>query len=100
MSEYITVWQYWIKEVNRKEFEHVYGAEGAWVKLFQRAPGFIKTVLLQDCEDPSHYVTFDRWSSEQQYYAFMDKYAEDYRNLDERCSNVTTREDHIGSFTT
>ena len=98
MSEYICIWEYWIKNETQSEFELIYGSDGKWVKLFRRAPGFLQTSLLQDCSDPTHYITIDRWKSEHYFFAFKDAFSEAYLKLDKLSSYLTINENHIGNF--
>lgn len=60
---YQTIWEYRIKPGKKNEFENLYGSNGKWIKLFQKFPGYIKTELHRDINDPDRYVTIDHWES-------------------------------------
>jgi heme-degrading monooxygenase HmoA len=95
---YIRVWQFQVKPGLTEEFERVYGPRGDWAQLFQRAPGYEGTELLHDDAAPPRYVTIDRWISISAFVAFKEKFADDYRRLDEACEHFTESELNIGDF--
>ncbi|MGH8285612.1 MAG: antibiotic biosynthesis monooxygenase family protein [Steroidobacteraceae bacterium] len=67
-----------VRPAHEAEFERCYGADGAWVELFRRAPGYIDTRLLKDRSVAGRYITIDRWRNEESFRAFRSQYAQAY----------------------
>ena len=61
---FIYVWAYRVARERADEFHRLYGPEGAWVRLFRQAPGYLDTHLYRDRNDGDRYVTIDRWDVE------------------------------------
>jgi heme-degrading monooxygenase HmoA len=95
---YTCLWEFVVDAGARAEFERHYGADGTWVRLFRRAPGFVETRLLIDRADPGRYVTVDRWQSEEAYRAFRDSHAAQYAELDAECGKLTRAETFLGAY--
>jgi heme-degrading monooxygenase HmoA len=97
-SGYIYAWEFFAAPGKLAEFRRVYGAEGDWVKLFRRAPGYIRSELYQDQVNPQRFVTVDHWESEAAWHAFREKFRHEYEDLDVICEQVTVKEREIGRF--
>jgi heme-degrading monooxygenase HmoA len=97
-SHFIYTWEFTAAPGKAAEFRHIYGAEGAWVKLFRRADGYLRSELLQDKADPQRFITVDHWESEEAWRAFRDKFRHEYEDLDVLCEQVTVKEREIGRF--
>lgn len=95
---YLIVWEFMVHADRRTEFEGLYGSRGDWARLFERAAGFLGTVLLRDARDPSRYLTLDRWIDRQAYEDFLRLHEKEYRALDLRCESLTLRESPLGTF--
>lgn len=78
-----------------REFEQAYGVDGEWVKLFRRAPGYLRTELIRDRENPLRYLTIDSWESEDAYAAFRSQFSKEFAALDAKCAAWTTSEKEI-----
>jgi heme-degrading monooxygenase HmoA len=98
MPVYTTVWEFQARPESEAKFEQYYAAEGEWVKLFRRAPGYVETRLLKDRAMPGRYLTIDRWESEESFQAFRAQFAREYEELDRHCEALTQRERAIGVF--
>ena len=94
----LIVWEYQVKEGQVTEFERIYSAGGLWTKLFQKVQGYLGTELLQDLNDPGHYITLDRWISMQDYEAFLSEWKTEYAALDARCEGLTDQEFLLGRW--
>lgn len=94
------VWHYHVTESKVAEFEAAYGPDGAWARLFREYPGYLRTELLRDRENPHRYVTVDYWRSRRDYQAFRRAAATDFDRIDRACSELTLAEDHFGDFDT
>jgi quinol monooxygenase YgiN len=97
-ARYVYVWAFQIVPESRAEFLRAYGSGGAWEALFQRAEGFVGTLLLQDQADPNRYLTIDRWRSAAAHAAFRAKFGADYETLDRVCEHLTTQELSLGEY--
>jgi len=95
---YVIVWEFRVKAGSIPEFESAYGSAGDWAQFFSRGVGYLGTRLLRDSEDAGTYVTFDRWTSQQDYENFKREYTEEYRKLDAQFELMTDGETFIGAF--
>ncbi len=92
------VWELRVRVDRRREFEEQYGGAGTWAVFFRGAPGYQKTRLLRDRDDPSRYLTIDVWSDLEAYRAFSEKHAAEYDAIDRRCEELTEKERCLGYF--
>lgn len=98
MTGYTHIWEFIVKTGQEARFVEHYGPEGAWVKLFRQAPGFIETWLLKDRKNERRYFTVDRWRSAAAYQDFRSRFADSYATLDRICEGLTASEKEIGCF--
>lgn len=98
MTPYSYIWEYQVAPGSVAEFEREYGPQGAWVRLFQKAQGYVGTMLLRDREQPLRYITIDTWESIYAYRSFRDQYGAEYGEIDRRCAHFTARETSLGEF--
>lgn len=96
---YTYVWEFKVPFDLQVEFERHYGADGTWVELFRRAPGYVETLLLKDRSIAGRYLTVDRWQSEKAYLAFRSEFSAQYAQLDSECERLTSSESFLGAFT-
>ncbi|HEY3221232.1 MAG TPA: antibiotic biosynthesis monooxygenase [Gemmatimonadales bacterium] len=97
---YWVVWSFDVKPEQARAFERLYGPEGDWVRLFQRAPGYAGTELRRETHRAAHYLTIDRWGSRADYQRFRDSFRTEYEVLDARCGGLTDFEKKVGDFET
>ena len=95
---YKYIWQYYVKYDFIEEFEKIYGADGAWAKLFKRSNGYKNTELLHDSANERRFVTIDSWISRSAYETFLKQFASDFEELDKICESLTEEEMFLGSF--
>jgi heme-degrading monooxygenase HmoA len=93
------VWEFRVRPGAVSDFESHYGPAGTWVSLFRRSKGYLGTALLRDDEDPTRYLTLDRWDDEASYLQFQHDHAAAYASLDAACAGLTTEERPLGHFT-
>jgi heme-degrading monooxygenase HmoA len=89
---YVVVWSYRVASGRERDFEALYAADGEWSRLFAGSPDYLGTQLLRDVDDPSRYVTLDRWRTREDYEAFLQVMHEDYAALDRRGDALTDAE--------
>jgi heme-degrading monooxygenase HmoA len=92
------MWEYRVPPENADQFRQLYGSQGAWVQLFERAAGFIETTLYRDRRDPLRYVTVDRWESEAAFTEFRSASAAEFDRLDRAGERLTLDEKPLGEF--
>jgi heme-degrading monooxygenase HmoA len=92
------VWEFIVREDSVEEFQAAYGPQGSWVKLFERAEGFLGTVLLRSDQTQNKFLTIDRWKDVASYKNFRQVFAAEYVELDARLDKLTISETRIGAF--
>lgn len=92
------VWEYFVKEEARGQFELAYGPGGAWSKLFAESPGFGGTILLHDTNNPFRYLTIDLWETMVQREQWLTERNAEYSQLDATFADWTESETEIGIF--
>lgn len=92
------VWQYRVQKERVGTFLEGYGPDGEWVRFFGRDPGYLRTELLRDRDDPSRFVTIDYWTSAEACSAFRQRWKEEFESIDARYERVTDGEEHFGDF--
>ncbi|WP_278253959.1 antibiotic biosynthesis monooxygenase family protein [Caulobacter sp. CCUG 60055] len=93
---YVVVWEYLAHPERVDAFVEAYGAMGAWARLFRRGDGFLGVQLLRDLEEPTRFVTIDRWRSRDAFTAFMTQHRALYVALDEKLADLTLTEMRLG----
>ena len=94
---YSIIWKYKIKSENKKKFEHEYGPNGTWFKLFSESSNYIGSFLNRNEED-STYILMDTWTDKNSYEDFKEKKREVYDRLSAQFENLYEREEKVGSF--
>ncbi len=97
-ARYVIVWEFQAKPDAENRFAEVYGPDGDWARFFRRGEGYVRTELLRDEQTPGRYLTLDYWDSRTAYEYFRERWADDYRRLDDSCKSLTEREAHLGSY--
>jgi heme-degrading monooxygenase HmoA len=91
-------WEFEVAPEHQAAFVRAYGPDGDWVRLFRRAPGYVRTELLRDLARPARFVTLDHWESPEAFAAFRARYAAEFEAIDARCQALTLSEREIGRF--
>ena len=71
------------------------GPQGAWVELFHRGEGFIKTDLIPNQASPSEFTTVDYWQSKDHYDRFRRDFQADYDRLDRQFAPLIAHEERV-----
>ena len=98
MTRFSYVWEYEVPAEAEPEFVRHYAADGAWVRLFRRAPGYLGTQLYRDRRRAGRYFTVDHWRDEAAYREFRRAFAAEFEALDRTCAGFTRREAHLGDY--
>ena len=96
--QYAILWEFHVKPDAQLQFERIYGPRGDWAQFFRTASGYIGTELIRDEKKSHRYVTIDLWRSRQEYEAFRQQHADEYRQIDQRCEQMTEAEQALGTF--
>jgi heme-degrading monooxygenase HmoA len=95
---FAAIWRFQVRAERESEFVGLYGADGAWARLFRRSPGYIGTELFKACDVPLTYLTVDYWRSEAAYGEFKSRRASAYAALDEIGEPLTSDEMLLGTM--
>ena len=95
---YVILWEFEIAPHRAAEFGSIYSPQGEWAQLFAQAPGYRGTELLQSSEAATRYLTIDRWSSEEDFTNFQEKFGALYAALDARCQPLSLAQRKMGAF--
>lgn len=98
MRRYIYIWEFDVRPAMQGEFARHYGPAGTWAQLFRRADGYVETILLQDPQSPTRYLTVDRWVSREAYDEFLRKHRQEYEQIDRLCEPLTKAQRSLGSY--
>ncbi|MAU01220.1 MAG: hypothetical protein CL608_29095 [Anaerolineaceae bacterium] len=96
---YTYIWEYTVWPEHAADFEQAYGPNGAWVALFKRARGYLRTELHRDRNVPNRYVTIDYWGSLAAWQAFRAAFSAEFEAIDAQCGSFTQEEREVGRFT-
>lgn len=94
----MVLWSFEVAPGRTGDFESLYGPDGAWARLFARAPGYQGTELLRDTLRPGRYITIDRWTSAAAFTAFQREWKAEYEALDRAGAALTAAETPLGAF--
>ena len=95
---FVALWEFEVKPGCEEKFDRVYGAEGAWAKLFARDTAYRGTRLVKDVERERVYLTLDFWESCEKYEKFKKENVGEYERIDRECEGMTVREEKLGEF--
>jgi heme-degrading monooxygenase HmoA len=90
--------RYRVHPAQARSFEHAYGREGPWVRLFSKHPGYVRTRLFRHKDDPHIYLTIDVWESKEAYDEFRSEHADAYRRLDNQLVMLRLEELLLGYY--
>ena len=56
------IWQFDVKAGRETEFEHLYGADGAWTAMNRHTRSYLGSSFLHDQNRASRYIVIEYWS--------------------------------------
>jgi heme-degrading monooxygenase HmoA len=92
---FLALWEFEVKPGSEEKFEEVYGADGAWAKLFSRDGAYRGTRLVKDVARERVYLTLDFWETREAYERFKKENAAEYERIDKECEGMTVRENRL-----
>lgn len=93
---HMRLWRFDVPAADEQRFLEAYGSNGAWARLFAKAPGFIRTELWRSPD--GSYLTADHWKSVADFDRFQSSHGEDYRRLDRELEGIAGTETFVGAF--
>ena len=98
-SQYVIVWEFWVKQGRVTEFIEKYGPRGAWARFFRSSMGYIRTELVKDVAADHRFLTLDYWQTEEEFNRFRQQNLAEYERLDKEFRGLTEKEVRLGAFT-
>ena len=95
---FVALWEFEVKLGCEEKFEKVYGADGAWARLFAQDASYRGTRLVKDVERERFYLTLDFWETREAYERFKKENAAEYGRIDRECERMAVREQELGEF--
>jgi hypothetical protein len=92
------VWQFDVKPAQHEEFEHFYGADGAWTALSRRSRSFLGSSFLRDLTSTERYLLVEYWSEMVVYEKHLTDFRDDTESLEQRRDELVARWEHVGVF--
>ena len=91
----VVAWLYRARPERREDFEHAYGPDGVWARLFAGSDGFLGTELRRDRD---RYLVLDRWRSAEAYERFGRVFESEYAALSAETRQLYLEETRLGAF--
>ena len=95
---FLALWEFEVKRGSEEKFEEVYGADGAWAKLFLQDSQYRGTRLVKDTRRERVYLTLDFWETREAYERFKKENAAKYERIDHECEGMTDQERVLGEW--
>jgi heme-degrading monooxygenase HmoA len=95
---FVALWEFEVKPGSEEKFEKVYGADGAWARLFVQDAAYRGTRLVKDVERERVYLTLDFWETREAYEKFKKENAGEYERIDREFEGMTVQEKNIGEY--
>lgn len=92
------VWQVDIRPGVSEEFEHLYGADGAWTKLSRRSRSFLGSSFLRDMGSETRYLLIEYWGEMVVYEKHLADFGDEVTELEEQRERLVDRMETIGVF--
>lgn len=90
-------YRYRIPPSQARAFEHAFGADGPWARLFGVHPGYRRTRLFRHRQDPTVYLSVDVWDEKADWDAFRATHAAESLELDHQL-HLLYLEEHLLGF--
>jgi hypothetical protein len=93
------VWQIDIRAEASKDFEHLYGADGAWTKLSRRSRSFLGSSFLRDLGSETRYLLVEYWGEMVVYEKHLADFSDELVELEQQRERLVERMETVGVFT-
>ena len=98
-TEFVIVWEFWVRQDRVTEFVEKYGPEGAWARFFRGSREYLRTELVKDVTADHRFLTLDYWQTEEEFNRYRQLNLAEYERLDKEFAGLTEREVRLGAFT-
>ncbi len=95
---FVALWEFEVKPGCEEKFEKVYGADGAWARLFAQDASYRGTRLVKDVKRERVYLTLDFWETREAHEKFKGENAAEYGRIDRECEGMTLAEKRLGEY--
>lgn len=92
------IWKFRPAKGGETVFAAAYAPGGDWALLFDKAPNYLGTTLLQPSRAGGWWLTIDRWADEASFDRFTDAFGDEYRALDAKLEGIAGQEVFVGTF--
>jgi quinol monooxygenase YgiN len=93
------VWQIDVRPEATSEFEHLYGADGAWTKLSRRSRSFLGSSFLRDIGSSNRYLLVEYWGEMVVYEKHLADFGDQLKALEDKRAQIVERMETVGVFT-
>ena len=93
---HLRLWTFEVPAEAEERFVAAYKSDGDWARLFETAPGFIRTELWRSADGV--YLTADYWRSAADFDWFQANLGDRYREMDRELEGVAGVETFVGAF--
>ena len=93
------VWQVDIRAGVSEEFEHLYGADGAWTKLSRRSRSFLGSSFLRDMGSETRYLLIEYRGEMVVYEKHLADFSDEVTELEQQRERLVERMETVGVFT-
>ena len=93
------VWQFDVKNGHEKEFEELYGADGAWTQLNRQTRSYLGSSFLRDQSRASRYIVVEYWSEMLVYEQHRVYRSDAITSLERRSAALVDSTEPLGVFT-
>ena len=93
---HLRLWRFEVPPQHEERFVAAYRSDGDWAKLFEAAPGFVRTDLWSNGDGT--FVTADHWKSVAAFEAFQASLGDAYHRLDAELEGIAGTEILLGAF--
>ena len=92
------LWKYIIRPEKKEIFNHEYGPDGSWARLFRHSKNFLGSFLQRSEDEAETYWILDTWTDASSYEDFLNQNSVEYKKLSESFQNLYLKEEKISSL--
>ena len=93
------VWQLDVRPGRTKEFEDLYGADGAWTELSRRSREFLGSSFLRDIASDHRYLLVEYWGEMVIYEKHLADFGDEVAELERLRAELLEHREALGVFT-
>jgi quinol monooxygenase YgiN len=93
------VWQFDVRPGRAKDFEDLYGADGAWTQLSRRSREFLGSSFLRDIASDHRYLLVEYWGEMVIYEKHLADFSREVDELEHQRAEIIEHREALGVFT-